>query len=92
MADVRIHHNPVCGTLRNTLAMLRYAGIEPTVIEYLKAPPAQQALREMIGALLEILPVPMPTAFTKEDREFVTDDGRRRGCADPSSRVEKRTS
>ena len=153
MIEATIYHNPACGTSRNTLAMLRHAGIEPTVIEYLKTPPAQQTLREMIAAmglsvrellrhkgtpcaelklddptwtdddlldamlrhpilinrpivvtalgtklcrpfeaLLEILPVPLPTAFTKEDGGLVTDDGRRRGAADPSSRVAQRTS
>ena len=34
--DVTIYHNPKCGTSRNTLALIREAGIEPTVIEYLK--------------------------------------------------------
>ena len=33
--QVTIYHNPACGTSRNTLAMIRNAGIEPTVIEYL---------------------------------------------------------
>ena len=34
---VTIYHNPACGTSRNTLAMIRAAGYEPTVVEYLKA-------------------------------------------------------
>lgn len=37
--DVTIYHNPACGTSRNTLALIRNAGIEPTVIEYLQTPP-----------------------------------------------------
>ena len=37
--DAIIYHNPACGTSRNTLAMIRNAGIEPHVIEYLKTPP-----------------------------------------------------
>ena len=37
MSDVTIYHNPACGTSRNTLALLREKGIEPTVVEYLKA-------------------------------------------------------
>jgi arsenate reductase (glutaredoxin) len=37
--DVIIYHNPECGTSRNTLALIRNAGIEPHVIEYLKTPP-----------------------------------------------------
>ncbi|MGF3027291.1 arsenate reductase (glutaredoxin) [Methylobacterium aquaticum] len=42
--DVIIYHNPVCGTSRNTLAMIRNAGIEPHVIEYLKTPPSRALL------------------------------------------------
>lgn len=49
--DVTIYHNPDCGTSRNTLAMIRAAGIEPTVIEYLKTPPTRQRLVELIGAM-----------------------------------------
>ncbi|EUC00707.1 arsenate reductase [Rhizobium sp. CF080] len=47
--DVTIYHNPDCGTSRNTLAMIRNAGIEPTVIEYLKTPPARDQLAAMIA-------------------------------------------
>ncbi|MFK0272051.1 arsenate reductase (glutaredoxin) [Ensifer sp. NPDC090286] len=47
--NVTIYHNPTCGTSRNTLAMIRNAGIEPTVIEYLQAPPSRQALEKMIA-------------------------------------------
>ena len=47
--DVTIYHNPDCGTSRNTLAMIRNAGIEPTVIEYLKTPPARDTLKTMIA-------------------------------------------
>lgn len=43
-----IYHNPRCGTSRNTLAMLRYAGIEPTVIEYLKTPPDRVTLLRLL--------------------------------------------
>jgi arsenate reductase len=46
--QVLIYHNPDCGTSRNTLALIRNAGIEPTVIEYLKEPPARSQLVEMI--------------------------------------------
>ena len=41
MADVTIYHNPACGTARNTLALIRHAGIEPIVIKYLKTPPTR---------------------------------------------------
>ncbi|MDW5318011.1 arsenate reductase (glutaredoxin) [Rhizobium sp. PL01] len=47
---VTIYHNPNCGTSRNTLAMIRNAGIEPTVIEYLQAPPGRNQLKAMIAA------------------------------------------
>ncbi|MDK1378326.1 MULTISPECIES: arsenate reductase (glutaredoxin) [unclassified Sinorhizobium] len=47
--DVKIYHNPACGTSRNTLAMIRNAGIEPTVIEYLKTPPSRDELVRMIA-------------------------------------------
>ena len=45
---VTIYHNPDCGTSRNTLAMIRNAGIEPTVIEYLKTPPSRETLVDLI--------------------------------------------
>ncbi len=47
--DVTIYHNPDCGTSRNTLEMIRNAGIEPTVIEYLKTPPSRAELTRMIA-------------------------------------------
>lgn len=46
--NATIYHNPRCGTSRNTLAMLRYAGIEPTVIEYLKTPPDRVTLLRLL--------------------------------------------
>jgi len=46
--DVTIYHNPACGTSRNALAMIRATGIEPTVIEYLKAPPSRDELRDLV--------------------------------------------
>nr|WP_314542686.1 arsenate reductase (glutaredoxin) [uncultured Massilia sp.] len=46
--DVTIYHNPDCGTSRNTLALIRNAGIEPTVIEYLKNPPDRATLLDLI--------------------------------------------
>ncbi|MCJ2073406.1 arsenate reductase (glutaredoxin) [Methylobacterium sp. J-030] len=45
--DVVIYHNPDCGTSRNTLAMIRNAGIEPHVVAYLKAPPSRAMVREL---------------------------------------------
>ena len=46
--DIVIYHNPACGTSRNALAMIRNAGIEPHVVEYLKTPPARALLVELI--------------------------------------------
>jgi len=50
MSDITIYHNPRCGTSRNTLAMIRNSGIEPTLIEYLKSPPTREQLVELIAA------------------------------------------
>jgi arsenate reductase len=47
--DVTIYHNNRCGTSRNTLEMIRNAGIEPTVISYLEQPPTRAVLRDMIA-------------------------------------------
>jgi arsenate reductase len=46
--DVTIYHNPACGTSRNTLALIREAGIEPRVVEYLKTPPDRKTLLELL--------------------------------------------
>ena len=139
MPEITIYHNPECGTSRNTLAIIRHAGIEPEVIEYLQTPPSKQRLQELIAAIglpvraamrekgtpysdlqladpkwsddelidfmlahpilinrpivvtplgvklcrpseevLEILPSPTLTPFTKEDGEVVIDSGVRR--------------
>jgi len=45
---VTIYHNPACGTSRNTLAMIRATGVEPTVIEYLNTPPSREELRDLV--------------------------------------------
>jgi len=45
---VTIYHNPACGTSRNTLALIRNAGVEPTVIEYLKTPPDRATLVDLL--------------------------------------------
>jgi arsenate reductase len=47
--DIVIYHNPECGTSRNALAMIRNAGIEPHVIEYLKTPPSRPLLESLIA-------------------------------------------
>lgn len=46
--DIKIYHNPSCGTSRNTLALIRNTGVEPQVIEYLQTPPSREELKEMI--------------------------------------------
>lgn len=132
MEKVTIYHNPNCGTSRNVLAIIRHAGIEPQVIEYLQNPPSREKLLDLVAAmgisfqelvrknvpeynqhgldkeavteddildammedpilinrpivvtrkgtklcrpseaLLEILPVPLPSPYTKEDGEVV---------------------
>lgn len=47
--DVVIYHNPDCGTSRNTLGLIRNAGVEPHVIEYLKCPPSREMLVQLVG-------------------------------------------
>ncbi|MBB4193404.1 arsenate reductase [Rhizobium aethiopicum] len=47
--NVTIYHNPGCGTSRNTLAMIRNAGIEPDIIDYVKNPPSREELARMIA-------------------------------------------
>jgi len=51
MPDVTIFHNPSCGTSRNTLALIRHAGIEPRVVDYLKTPPTRDTLRQLLAEM-----------------------------------------
>lgn len=51
MADITIYHNPACGTSSNVLALIRHAGLEPQVIEYLKTPPTRERIRELLAAM-----------------------------------------
>jgi len=51
MSDVTIYHNPACGTSRNTLALLRDKGIEPAVVEYLKAGWTKDQLQDLLKRL-----------------------------------------
>jgi arsenate reductase (glutaredoxin) len=50
MSETIIYHNPACGTSRNTLALIRAAGIEPLVIEYLNTPPGRDTIRALAAA------------------------------------------
>ena len=49
--DVIIYHNPACGTSRNTLELVRHAGIEPHVIEYLKTPPSRALVAQLVARM-----------------------------------------
>ncbi|WP_217548709.1 glutaredoxin-dependent arsenate reductase [Pantoea sp. GbtcB22] len=51
MTDITIYHNPACGTSRNTLALIRNSGVEPTVILYLETPPNREQLKALISAM-----------------------------------------
>jgi arsenate reductase len=51
VTDTLIYHNPQCGTSRNVLALIRHAGIEPQIVEYLKTPPDRAALLALLAAL-----------------------------------------
>jgi arsenate reductase len=64
--DVVIYHNPACGTSRNTLALIRHAGIEPHVVEYLKTPPS----RAMILDLVERMGIPLRSLLREEGTPF----------------------
>jgi len=51
LLNVKNYHNPACGTFRNTLALIRNTGVEPTVIEYLITPPSHDELVKLIQAV-----------------------------------------
>lgn len=51
MTDITIYHNPACGTSRNTLALIRNSGVEPTIILYLETPPSREKLKALISAM-----------------------------------------
>lgn len=76
---ITIYHNPACGTSRNTLALIRNSGVEPTVIEYLDTPPDRDALlrliRDMGVSVRSILREKgTPYAELKLDDPALTDD------------------
>lgn len=50
-ASITIYHNPACGTSRNTLALIRNSGVEPTIVEYLNTPPGRTTLVALIAAM-----------------------------------------
>jgi arsenate reductase len=76
---VTIYHNPNCGTSRNALAAIRGAGIEPAVVEYLKAPPTRDELKSLIARMgigvRDVLRSKEPIyAELRLDRAELTDD------------------
>ena len=64
--DIAIYHNPECGTSRNALAMIRNAGIEPHVIEYLKTPPT----RALLASLIERMCVTVRSVLREKGTPF----------------------
>ena len=64
--DIIIYHNPACGTSRNTLAMIRNAGIEPHVIEYLKTPPS----RALLASLIKRMGAPVRSVLREKGTPF----------------------
>jgi arsenate reductase (glutaredoxin) len=68
--EVTLYHNPACGTSRNTLALIRSAGIEPTVIEYLKTPPD----RAMLQSLLSRLGIPGRALLREKEKLYAEHD------------------
>ncbi len=50
-SSITIFHNPACGTSRNTLALIRNSGVEPTVVEYMMTPPGKDRLRSLVAAM-----------------------------------------
>jgi arsenate reductase len=49
--NIKIYHNPACGTSRNTLGLICNSGIEPTIVEYLKTPPSRDEMVSLIGRM-----------------------------------------
>lgn len=77
--DVIIYHNPDCGTSRNTLAMIRNAGVEPHIVEYLKSPPSLALLKQLIERMGISVRAPLrekgtPFATLGFDNSRLTDD------------------
>jgi arsenate reductase len=68
--DVIIYHNPRCGTSRNTLGLIRNAGIEPHIVEYLKSPP----IRLLLLQLATRAGVPLRALLRDKERYFVNWD------------------
>ncbi|QCR85503.1 arsenate reductase (glutaredoxin) [Moraxella osloensis] len=79
MQNITIYHNPNCGTSRNTLALIKHQGIEPSVIQYLDNPPDETTLRDLITKMgitpRQLLRVNVPPyAEHRLDNLSLTDD------------------
>ena len=79
MQNITIYHNPNCGTSRNTLALIKHQGIEPSVIQYLDNPPDETTMRDLITKMgitpRQLLRVNVPPyAEHKLDNLSLTDD------------------
>lgn len=75
MTDITVFHNPKCGTSRNVLALIRHAGFEPCIVEYLQTPPG----RDEIHALAAATGQPLRALLREKEAAFTT-----LGLADPS--------
>jgi arsenate reductase len=64
--DVIIYHNPRCGTSRTALGLIRNAGVEPHIIEYLKTPPARSLLRQLASRM----GVPLRALLREKEADF----------------------
>ena len=65
---ITIYHNPACGTSRNTLAMIRQSGENPTVVEYLDTPPS----RERLISLIQSMNIPVRALLREKEPIFST--------------------
>lgn len=98
MTDITIYHNPACGTSRNTLALIRNSGTEPTVILYLETPPSRDELKKLITdmdisvrALLRKNTDPYEQLGLAEDRFTDRYSERKESAAQLSERVNQRS-
>ncbi len=73
--DVIIYHNPKCGTSRNTLGLIRNAGVEPHISEYVKTPPT----RAMLASLIARMGIPVRSVLREKEAAFAE-----LGLADPA--------
>ncbi|KQV52732.1 arsenate reductase [Pelomonas sp. Root1217] len=75
MTDITIFHNPKCGTSRNVLALIRHAGLEPRIVEYMQTPPSRDEIRALAAATGQ----PLRALLRKKEAVFTE-----LGLADPA--------